>query len=172
VNLDITGEVLDIEGNFVHIQMGSGCQVPYRLRHLQSRTDQFRFGTMTTCTRKSTSPSIPIGLARPFLHPHWIPDPAPIPLSLDSSHLHYSFVPFRFTVAYADPRVWMCSTATCPLRPLRPWKFSPTPTRLLCDSPHPFSQYFPMRPSYQSCAYPHYSMYLTHALMYLPTPLL
>jgi hypothetical protein len=96
------------------------CQVPYRLRPLRSKTGQLRFGTTTTCTRKSTSPSIPIGLARPFLHPHRIPDPAPISLSLDSSRLHYSFVPFRFTIVYADPRVWMHSTAMRPLHPLRP----------------------------------------------------
>jgi hypothetical protein len=107
------------------------CQVSYRLRHLRSSTGQLRFGTTTTCTGKPTSPSIPIGLARTVLHPHRIPDPATISLSLDSSRLHYSLVPFRFTVAYADPRVWMRSTATlASLAPLKVFTNSDSsPTR-------------------------------------------
>jgi hypothetical protein len=112
------------------------CQVLYWLQPLQSKTGQLWFGTTTTCTRKSLSPTIPIRLTRPFLHPHRIPNPAPISLSLDSSRLHYSFVPFRITLANADPRVWMHPIA---MHPLFPWNFPQLwlvsyATRFICSS--------------------------------------
>jgi hypothetical protein len=137
------------------------CQVPYRLRHLRSSTGQLRFGTTTTRAGKPTSPSIPIGLARTVLHPHRIPDPATISLSLDSSRLHYSLVPFRFTVAYADPRVWMRSTATlASLAPLKVFTNSDSSPTRLASSIQPIFSYATIR-----------SKPRVPSLQYIPNPL-